>query len=733
MNLPQSARRSVPRAVRAVVRLELAVVFASTALLGCHETPTSPIGHQAVSGPKLAGTTTVGSFTAARDLGTLGGLWSDAHGINASGDIVGVSADSSGASRATLWPADGSAPRDLGRLSDSWGAAAMGINAVGDVVGWSYTSGGQQHAVLWPVGGGAPRDLGGLPGASSSSARAINDAGDVVGSSYVGTVNPIEHATLWPASGGLPRDLGTGRANAINSAGTIVGYGSPVVPTVWPAGGGAASTLPGWASGWAFGINGAGDVVGGGWSGATSGATLWPAGGGSPRNLPGGGTAYAINDGGDIVGIIYLENGESRAALWPADGSGPQDLGILAATDWSSASGINSSRRIVGVSQSPDLGAQPRAVVWEPVVQQPQSITFTSSPPTGSVVGGTYTVSATGGGSGNAVTFSSLTPTVCPVAGNSVSLDAGGTCTIAADQAASAGYLAAPQVTQSFDVNTRPVANAGAAQSGNEGSTITFGAGNSSDADGDALIAYTWDFGDGTVQTVSSPTVAHIYSDNKPGGGAYVIALQVTDARGATSAAANTLALIANIAPVATFDPASPVGEGTINLSLTGAQDAPGDVATLQYALDCGNGTGYGAFSGSSSIACVVPDNGVRAVRAKIKDKDGAVTEYTRSVTVVNVAPTIAITSAPASGKSGVDYTLAFSFTDPGTADAPWLYQIIWGDGKHDAAPKSVSVQGATITESYRYNKVGSYSITMRVTDKDGAVTTSSVQIVIVK
>jgi hypothetical protein len=366
-------------------------------------------------------------------------------------------------------------------------------------------------------------------------------------------------------------------------------------------------------------------------------------------------------------------------------------------------------------------------------VQQPQSITFTSSPPTGSVVGGTYTVSATGGGSGNAVTFRSLTPTVCPVAGNSVSLDAGGTCAIAADQAASAGYLAAPQVTQSFDVNTRPVANAGAAQSGNEGSTITFGAGNSSDADGDALIAYTWDFGDGTVQTVSSRTVAHIYSDNKPGGGAYVIALQVTDARGATSAAANTLALIANIAPVATFDPASPVGEGTINLSLTGAQDAPGDVATLQYALDCGNGTGYGAFSGSSSIACVVPDNGVRAVRAKIKDKDGAVTEYTKSVSVVNVAPTIAITSAPASGKPGVDYTLAFSFTDPGTADAPWLYQIIWGDGKRDAAPKSVSVQGATITESYRYNKVGSYSITMRVTDKDGAVTTSSVQIVIVK
>jgi PKD repeat protein len=342
-------------------------------------------------------------------------------------------------------------------------------------------------------------------------------------------------------------------------------------------------------------------------------------------------------------------------------------------------------------------------------------------------------VSATGGGSGNAVTFTSLTSTVCSLAGNVVNLDAGGTCTIAADQAASAGYLAAPQVTQSFAVNTRPAANAGAAQSGNEGSTITFSAGNSSDPDGDALIAYIWDFGDGTVQSVSSPTVAHIYSDNKPGGGAYIVALQVTDARGATSGVANTSAFIANIAPVATFNPASPVGEGTMTLSLTGAQDAPGDLPTLQQAFDCGNGSGYGAFSSASSIACAVPDNGARTVRAKIKDKDGAVTEYTKSVIAVNVAPTIAIISAPVSGKTGTDYTLQFKFTDPGTLDAPWVYQITWGDGKGATGAKSVTTQGLTITEKYRYNKPGSYMVTVSVTDKDSGAAVSSVQVAIVK
>jgi hypothetical protein len=723
------------------MRLELAVAFAGSVLLGCHETPTSPATQRVESESRSAATTiTVGSFTLTT-LPIIEGYLSAAAGVNASGDIVGITTDSSGVQIPTLWPADGSAPRDLGsRYGDYLGPSADAINTAGDVVGMADNGIGQ-GPTLWPAGGGAPRNLGSAPG-FNSYVHAMNDAGDVVGESDLPDGTGAR-ATLWPL-GGPPQVLASlgqqSAAFAINSAGTIVGWsyfsGGGTKATLWPAGGGAPRDLgspPGatWCD--AHGINDAGDVVGScqGDAGVPAGAILWPADGSPPRYLEtSGGFATAINNAGDIVGSIHVGTGD-HAALWPADGSGLLDLGALPLFERTVVTGINSSRRIVGYTESLRLRIT-RAVVWEPVVQQYQSITFTSSPPSAAIVGEAYTVSAAGGGSGNVVTFTSLAPAVCAVAGNAVSLNAGGTCTIAADQAGSAGYLAAPQVTQSFSVNTRPVANPGAGQSGNEGSTITFNAGNSSDVDGDALVAYTWDFGDGTVQSVTSSTVAHSYSDNKTGGGAYTVTLQVTDARGATSIAANTSALIGNIAPVATFNPASPVGEGTMSLSLTGAQDAPGDVSTLQYAFDCGNGTGYGAFAASSSIGCVVPDNGVRTVGAKIKDKDGAETEYTKSVTVVNVAPTIAITSAP-SGKTGVDYTLAFRFTDPGTADAPWLYQIIWGDGKRDAAPKSTSVQGATITDSYRYNKPGTYSITVRVTDKDGAVSTSNVEVTILK
>lgn len=81
----------------------------------------------------------------------------------------------------------------------------------------------------------------------------------------------------------------------------------------------------------------------------------------------------------------------------------------------------------------------------------PQAVTFTSTP-TSPAVGTMYSVSATGGGSGNPVTFSSGTPSVCVVSGALVGLVGAGTCTIHADQAGNATYNPAPTVFQSFSV-----------------------------------------------------------------------------------------------------------------------------------------------------------------------------------------------------------------------------------------------------------------------------------------
>jgi probable HAF family extracellular repeat protein len=80
------------------------------------------------------------------DLGTLGGSFSGANGINDSDQVVGRSDTASGHVHAFLWTAT-SGMQDLGTVGTH--SAAYGINDSGQVVGQSPTAAGQTHAVLW--------------------------------------------------------------------------------------------------------------------------------------------------------------------------------------------------------------------------------------------------------------------------------------------------------------------------------------------------------------------------------------------------------------------------------------------------------------------------------------------------------------------------------------------------------------------------------------------------------
>lgn len=69
-----------------------------------------------------------------------------------------------------------------------------------------------------------------------------------------------------------------------------------------------------------------------------------------------------------------------------------------------------------------------------------------------------FAISASGGGSGNPVTFSTSTGSVCSVTDNgnstgSVSVVHSGTCTVLANQAGGGSYAAAPQVSRSFMIH----------------------------------------------------------------------------------------------------------------------------------------------------------------------------------------------------------------------------------------------------------------------------------------
>jgi hypothetical protein len=86
----------------------------------------------------------------------------------------------------------------------------------------------------------------------------------------------------------------------------------------------------------------------------------------------------------------------------------------------------------------------------------PQTITFTSTPPSPAVYGGKYTPVAAGGGSGQPVTFSidpASTAGACSINGSGVvSFTGVGTCVIDANEAGGADWLPAQQVQQSFTI-----------------------------------------------------------------------------------------------------------------------------------------------------------------------------------------------------------------------------------------------------------------------------------------
>ena len=111
---------------------------------------------------------------------------------------------------------------------------------------------------------------------------------------------------------------------------------------------------------------------------------------------------------------------------------------------------------VVEADQAGNTGysAAPEVTQSTTVAQGSQAITFTSTIPTNATVGGSYTVSATGGASGNTVVFATTSAGVCTVGTSTansatVTFTGAGACVVEADQAGNTNYSAAPEVTQS--------------------------------------------------------------------------------------------------------------------------------------------------------------------------------------------------------------------------------------------------------------------------------------------
>ncbi|MEP7154133.1 MAG: fibronectin type III domain-containing protein [Betaproteobacteria bacterium] len=169
----------------------------------------------------------------------------------------------------------------------------------------------------------------------------------------------------------------------------------------------------------------------------------------------------------------------------------------------------------------------------------PQVITFgAQSSPRAFVAGGGFAIAptASGGASGNAIVYSSITPGVCSAsAGTAVMLSAG-LCTIAANQAGNATYAAAAQVTQGVTIT--PVAPGppviGVATAGNTQAGIAFNPPASNG--GSAITGYTATCGAISVPGPSSPITVSGLVNGTP----YTCSVTATNAAG-TGVASGTV------------------------------------------------------------------------------------------------------------------------------------------------------------------------------------------------
>lgn len=214
-----------------------------------------------------------------------------------------------------------------------------------------------------------------------------------------------------------------------------------------------------------------------------------------------------------------------------------------------------------------------------------------------------FTVSATGGASGNPVTFTSSDPTVATCTGTNgatVTVLKTGSCAIYANQAGNTFYTAAPQVSQTLTVNPKSVTITGVSAATKEydgTATATLGGGAVTTGVGTetlAVTAGTGAFADKNVGTKAVTATGYALADGTNGGLAsnYTLSAQPTVANQSITAKAVTITGVTA---------ASKEFDGTKTAVLSGGAVSTG-VGTETLSITAGTGTFADGYAGSSKV-----------------------------------------------------------------------------------------------------------------------------------
>ena len=265
--------------------------------------------------------------------------------------------------------------------------------------------------------------------------------------------------------------------------------------------------------------------------------------------------------------------------------------------------------------------------------------------------------------------------------------------------------------------NIGPTADANGPYTVNQGVAVTILSTGSSDPDG-GVLTYGWDCNtaNGTSYVIGSATQSCTYADDQT----YFGSLEVCDPEGVCDTdsfqvnAQNTL-------PIANAGGPYNTGQGVaVTVSGSGSSDSDGTIQQYEWDCDASDGLQYVSSGGSATSTCLWPDDGSYIVTLRVTDDDGGQATDTANSTVTNISP-IANAGGPYSGQknSNINITGAASSDPDGTIS---LYQ--WDCDASDGV--ALTTGAATPTLSCLYPAIGTYTVTLQVTDDDGAMATDT-------
>lgn len=252
--------------------------------------------------------------------------------------------------------------------------------------------------------------------------------------------------------------------------------------------------------------------------------------------------------------------------------------------------------------------------------------------------------------------------------------------------------------------NRAPNADANGPYNALLGAAVNFSSSGSRDRDG-SIATYQWDFGDGAGSTQADPS--HIYSAI----GNYSVTLKVTDNDGASDS--DTTSATISSQPGGNQPPSANAngpytGDAGVALGFSSAGSSDADGSILTYSWSFGDGSTSTLANPSHTYAAAGNYN----VTLSVTDNGGATDSDLTSATITatsNMAPT-----ANANG----DYTgmtntpVSFFSTGSGDSDGSLAaYRWDFGDG----------ASSTQANPSHTYGSAGNYTVTLTVTDNDGA------------